>query len=372
MAMKRKRVHAAAAAAMVLDVTAISLLQYLDAWDDALALLQALPAATMSAPLAATKELLATSPAAVDQWPTICIERLEAASVELAFVALPALPALEIRERTLFVDRLQGRFRDLEAFLSAHASKIVAIHECVDDQSIEDMLRILPRCSHLERLEATLDVYGALLPHLGPRVHCVRLEPGDVAPTYAAAAPLLPWLAQGRVRNLRLLRIDEADGATSFAAALATATSVTHIDLDESEAIVRALVAAGKPLYHWQEITLGHLLTSSDVAGLVALLDLGRLTRLDIFATDDMSCVLEALPHMSQLHKLSLCDGSLDAMPATLPPPSGRLARLTLRAMQLSTEAVATILRWTLQLQQLEMIHLDGMHLFDEHPELAL
>ncbi|KDO32114.1 hypothetical protein SPRG_03332 [Saprolegnia parasitica CBS 223.65] len=327
-----------------------SVVGYVESQEDATALLVALPPAELGAPLAALRELMTTPMAFDDQWPTVDMINISEENLDLVMAALPAIPGL------LLPPRRNVHECHLPALLAALPSKLEAVRlydkEWFDMHEFRD---VIPLCTRLKDVELVMSHGEATL--LPPSVRLLGLynDADDLL-----LDPLAQCLQTGRITDLGLHDFNSATSADAIAAMLAAATSITRLDLENSEAVVDALIAARRPLHHLKAVQffVDTQLLRGDIRDFMALLDVSNLTHLNAGGLDDWNCLLPCLSQMPLLEELTLQFGDLTLAPgalmATLLPS---LKVLTVHCVSMDAASFETFLLWASNLPNLAKVH---------------
>ncbi|KDO32127.1 hypothetical protein SPRG_03344 [Saprolegnia parasitica CBS 223.65] len=330
-----------------------SVVIYVESREDATALLVALPPAELGAPLAALRELMTTPMAFDGQWPAVNMSNISEEHLDLVVAALPAIPDA-VLPHVAFVHG-----RHLPALLAALPSKLKAVDKFNKGWfDVPEFRDIVPLCARLEQVHLDIHHLGATL--LPPSVHKLTLflAPGMNDPPFD---PLAQCLQTGRITDLGLYDFNSATSADAFAALLATTTSVTNLDLENSEAVIDALIAARRPLHHLKAVQffVDTQFLRRDIRDFMALLDLSNLTHLDASGLDDFNCLLPFLSRMPLLEELALQFGNIMAAPDALmaiPPPS--LKVLTVQYVSMwDAASFEPFLLWASNLPNLNEVH---------------
>ncbi|KDO32117.1 hypothetical protein SPRG_03335 [Saprolegnia parasitica CBS 223.65] len=330
-----------------------SVVGYVESQEDATGLLVALPPAELGAPLAALRELMTTPMAFDGQWPTVDMGTISEENLHLVVDALPAIPGL------LLPPRRSVHERHLPALLAALPSKLEAV-SCFLDKEWLDMPEfrvVIPLCTRLKDVELGMSHLEATL--LPPSVHklTVFLAPGMNDPPFD---PLAQCLQTGHVTDLGLNDFNSATSADAIAAMLATTTSVTNLELKNSEAVIDALIAARRPLHHLKavQLDLDTRLLRGDIRDFMALLDVSNLTHLDAGGLNDFNCLLPFLSPMPLLEELALRLGKLTLAPdALMATPLPSLKVLTVQRVSMDAASFETFLLWASNLPNLAKVH---------------
>ncbi|EQC26781.1 hypothetical protein SDRG_15431 [Saprolegnia diclina VS20] len=208
--------------------------------------------------------------------------------------------------------------------------------------------------------------FATVLPFLPPSLRHVMFvdsnDDGDILVESNLAPSLQQWLGNGRLKKHINFSCKLAkDDAAAVADVLASALSVTTLEMTSSHELVKALIASTKPLSHVTRFGVRRVPTN-DAKLLVARLSLHHLTRLKVEASvKDLTWVLHLLPSMPHLQELLLGFGMLHEAPDTL--GASRLRKLALNHVQLSDKAFNALLKWTSGLQQLQAAVFRGLSL---------
>ncbi|KDO26914.1 hypothetical protein SPRG_07628 [Saprolegnia parasitica CBS 223.65] len=322
--MATKRIHTVPTPALALNHLRVAVVQCLDSYHDVVAFLRALP--SLSAPLAALLALLQGSSRAMDQWPAIALERLSESEVELALIALPAIPAIHVHNRDDFDDNLWARVAGLCTLAATWPTKITHLSECIQDNEIPYVQRIVSHCTRLDAIVLHLDAFAPLLPSL-PRGlrHVALMAKLYVPPPIQNIAPTLrQWVEVGTSskKHISFHNTWVLSDAEAVANVLATAPSLTGLDIDDTSELVE------------------------EAKQLLARLDVAKLTRLEVDDVADVRWVLSLLHSMPNLQDLSLNCGEFKTIPATLAAATPRLRKLQVRNIGFSATAFNKFLGW--------------------------
>ncbi|EQC24702.1 hypothetical protein SDRG_17405 [Saprolegnia diclina VS20] len=347
--------------AMALDHLRLCIVQCFHSHQDAVAFLCALP--SLDGPLRALLMLLTTSSTFRDQWPAIVLEDLNEAERDLARAALPAIPAIHIKESKSLACALSGRYSDLGTFITAWPTKVTLVRDRISRADVE-RLRCLQHCTRLDYVSVYVDAFGTLLPSLPSSVRHVTLvddsldleyTPDDRIVDSNLAVTLRRWLENGQSKPKHVsFECDLApDDAAAVGDVLVSASHLTTLKIWHSAELVTALIATPTPLPPLTRFAI--TMVPKGASHLVSRLNFSALTHLDVEFTD-LSGVLPLLPSMINLRELTLVGGALCEMPSTLAKAPISLRALALRFVDLASEALDAFLRWLFGLHRLHSV----------------
>ncbi|KDO26916.1 hypothetical protein SPRG_07630, partial [Saprolegnia parasitica CBS 223.65] len=351
--------------ALALDHVILLIVRRLYFPRDVVAFLSVLP--SLDAPLAALLWLLTSSLPFKKRWPMPALEKLGPQHMSLAFAALPVIPSIQIRSLGAFQRALGGRYDNLGAFAAAWPHAIASITQDVDRSNLVVFRSLFQHCSQLGDVSIDADLFANVLPSLPSSVRHVSIyhdtaADEDTGVVWRLATPLQAWLSTGRKKKSVTIRCALAlDDAAAVANVLATASSLSALDMQSSE-LVDALVASERSLPHLTRFTISHPSVNMAIQ-LLARLDLATLTRLDVQTmVDDLGELLPLLSTMPRLQELRLSYGRLCKTSLALANATPRLRELTLNGVLVaSDDALEELLQWTCGLQQLRSVACDGM-----------
>ncbi|EQC25486.1 hypothetical protein SDRG_16644, partial [Saprolegnia diclina VS20] len=351
--------------ALALDHVILLIVKRLFFPRDVVAFLSALP--SLDAPLAALLGLLTSSSPFKKHWPMPTFEKVGPQHMHLAVAALPAITCLQIRSLWTLKRALGGRYATVGAFAAAWPHAIVSIKENVDRGNLALFRSLFQHCSQLGDVSIDATLLAEVLPSLPSSICHISIyhdnaDDDNNGVAWRLAVPLQEWLSTGRKKKRVTIRCALApDDAAAVANVLATASSLTGLDMQSSE-LVDALVTSDLSLPHLTRFTISH--SSVNMAmQLITRLDLATLTRLDVQTmVDDLGVVLPLLSTMPRLQELRLSYGRLRKTPLALANATPLLRELTLHGVVVaSDDALNELFQWTCGLQQLRSVSCDGM-----------
>ncbi|KDO26930.1 hypothetical protein SPRG_07644 [Saprolegnia parasitica CBS 223.65] len=370
--MATKRACPEAATVLSLPHVLASIAQCLQSPSAALAFLSALPLTSLDTALAATKELLTRPGPFIHTWPHLGLDDIHGDRAALALEALPALLFLQEPE----TERTDRSMSETDTVILADVvaswplkvtyfdtqwshARDARYPRTIDSDVVGALLR---RCTRLRSvtLSARKDVAKLLAAMTTPahRVEKLCLEyEGDETLDWTSL--LRPWLATGHARHLSFNNAGTTD-IKGLALALATASSLTGLGIDNNNALVRAIVALQMPLHQLREV---HLRTHGpkSLRAFVQLCDLTKLTSLALACNGYFANVMSLVSRMPALRHLSLSECTLrdDAGGASHWP---HLKSIELFEVNFERDACKAILAYLARVQGLQKITLHSCH----------
>ncbi|EQC34261.1 hypothetical protein SDRG_08033 [Saprolegnia diclina VS20] len=163
--------------AMALDHVPLFIVQCLRSHHDVTAFLRALPANSLSVPLAALLELLSKSRTVRARWPEILPEFLGPKRSKLALTALPALPSIYVYDTIYWYDSsLQSTARARQWL-----ANVMHLGKTIDSSTLDAFTSHVAQYKRLESLSVHVDTLGDLATSLPPRLRHLMLVGDDIS-----------------------------------------------------------------------------------------------------------------------------------------------------------------------------------------------
>ncbi|EQC35336.1 hypothetical protein SDRG_07048 [Saprolegnia diclina VS20] len=364
---------------------------------DVLSLLEALPRHALDAPLAALQTLLTTPETlrvVARYWPRACIEEFDGGDTVTVLAALPIFRSISIER----LQKLHDVLRDASSepattlyaatidFASKWGHKVASIDNIVlrESDDMDALPRTLRLCTGLDSIDVSIDTSDAAsvasILHAAQHVKRITLSAhsdngydcGDWRPLFA------DWLASGHATHLCLDRL-MCDDTVGFVRAIAAATSLTSLHLDNASRLMQGLVDAATPLKAITQLRLcvphDDIFAEPFVSSLVNSSAL-RTLELDTLSENgpevDLSFVLTLLPRLVVLEKLSIETCVLRAEPALLVAPAPRhLRTLNVQYCVIQDDDMwLGLFHWTSQSPCLTTVTLNFCNLVSNKPAL--
>ncbi|KDO19886.1 hypothetical protein SPRG_14729 [Saprolegnia parasitica CBS 223.65] len=373
--------------AVVQSNVLVDIIHCLDSTRDVLSLLQALPPASLDAPLAALWTLLVT-PDALDakHWPQVCVEEIDRRYTSIVLAALPLFRSIRIKSivslnATLLDAPIEyGTWsRPATADFAAkwgHKIESIEVMPCEEGRGMDEMRRILRRCTGLRRIDCIVDESNATFLNAAvqavPHVQRIVFLSTCLFRSEHWRPVLSTWLASGHATHLHL-DIFTCDDDVEMGHDIAATTSLTSLKLNDSPGVVQGLVDAKVPLPNITELRLQS--ARSDILRnfVTHRIHHPRLRVLELASNYDASCtfVLLLLPQLSALEELTFHQCKLRDVPALQKTPTPRLRLLHLASCDMDDNVLVRLLDWASRSPSLETVELALCDLPWHEPELG-
>ncbi|KDO24806.1 hypothetical protein SPRG_09639 [Saprolegnia parasitica CBS 223.65] len=324
-----KRVHLAPTSVVDAPRALTCIVQCFASHSDVAAFLDALPRTSRTPPLAALLQLLACG---ARVWPRPALgSAIDDATIPLIMAAMPVFPSIHI-ESPSHSDAWRSASASSSfaspfcAFLAEWATKVEQFELCTTGDVDDELHRLLYLCTNVRSLALSGDA-GVLPSLLTAPFRVTRL---DLSLDGVDWPVLLPWLASGHAMHVGICGMDSSSThADTVARALATAPSLTSLDLTECNSLLRRLGANATPLHFVTHLAMESSLDQGDIDILLSLVDASKLRELRLTGTDagDLHCSLAALQSLTALDELSLCNVTLHGPSLATTSPTLREAR---------------------------------------------
>ncbi|KDO26919.1 hypothetical protein SPRG_07633 [Saprolegnia parasitica CBS 223.65] len=257
---------------------------------DALALLTALPSASLPPPFTALLHLFQQSKHF--EWPVPRIECAGNMHMDRMLAVMPILPAVKIEQPDHLDDCLQaarvpGQPQSLVGFLKTWPSQVVslAVPAKLTACDSDELCHLIHQCTRLDAVQ--VDV-------------ATMLDLGDA---------LRPWLQSTTARTLTLnnMALATVDAGVSLATVLTATSSLTRLAINHSDAVAQALLASGLCFGSLSQLKVSFATVPGHYR-LVAQLDACKVTQLDVRGNqqEDLSPLLAMVSRLPALTHLTL------------------------------------------------------------------
>ncbi|EQC30305.1 hypothetical protein SDRG_11882 [Saprolegnia diclina VS20] len=383
---KAKRAWRAAAAVIDLDGAVIAIVQCLDRADDVVALLEALPHASLGTPLTALLDLLQEPGPLAHTWPELLLDNVSfryPSFVEHILQAMPVLLSVRTAHRNLFGCLLQPTDSNVDApdgfleFVATYPRTVTHVDAAWQEDDIDcsvfcDALR---RCTRLTTVHVVANAHAAAVlaavttpAHRVTALYITKPSSG-VMEALDWTSLLRPWLASGHARHVTFFSIPIVD-VDNLAHALLRTPSVRSLGVHYNDALLRSLLARNVLLPPFEKVSVA---TDEPplLPRLLKRLSPKTLTSLSLEGHVDHSETLAYLPSMPCLNHLSLTRGDLGDLDGISALDGilawSRLQRLAISCVYLTPttlEAVLSYLDGVDSLQQLilDVAEMDAMY----------